>query len=92
MAYLDFPTQETANAGIGTRHQLHFHQRSWAYYAVLSGEKTLLTDDTQVSIQPGQILAVPPTVKDRLYSRQAPYKGFTVRVPVELNDKIVVEA
>ena len=92
MAYLDFPTHETANAGIGTRHQLHFHQKSWEYYAVLVGEKTLLIDDTQVSIQPGEILAVPPNVKHTLYSRQAPYKGFTIRVPVELNDKVVVEA
>jgi mannose-6-phosphate isomerase-like protein (cupin superfamily) len=92
MAYLDFPTHEAANAGIGTRHQLHLHQKSWEYYAVLSGEQTLLIEDTQVSIKPGEILAVPPNVKHTLYSRQAPYRGFTIRVPVELNDKIVVEA
>jgi mannose-6-phosphate isomerase-like protein (cupin superfamily) len=92
MAYLDFPTRETANAGIGTRHQLHFHQKSWEYYAVRSGEKTLLIDDTQVSIQVGEILAVPPNVRHTLHSRKAPYRGFTIRVPVELNDKIVVDS
>lgn len=27
MAYLDFPTAESADAGIGTRHRLHLHQR-----------------------------------------------------------------
>ena len=91
MAYLDFPTHETANEGIGTRHQLHFHQNSWEYYAILVGEITLLIDAVQVSIRPGEILAVPPKVKHTLFSRQAPYKGFTIRVPVELNDKIVVE-
>ena len=91
MAYLDFPTKETANAGIGTRHQLHLHQKSWEYYVVLKGEKLLLIENTLVTIHAGEILAVPPNVKHTLHSRQAPYQGFTIRVPVELDDKIVVE-
>lgn len=92
MAYLDFPTAEAANAGIGTRHQLHYHQKSWEYYVVLHGIKTLQVDDELVSIEAGEILAVPPQVKHTLHSREAPYKGVTIRVPVELNDKIVVSA
>lgn len=93
MAYLDFPTEETANAGIGTRHQLHLHQKSWEYYVVLQGEKDiLLIEDEHIAIYAGEILQVPPNVKHTLHSRQAPYLGFTLRVPVELNDKIVVEA
>ena len=91
MAYLDFPTQEAANAGIGTRHQLHLHQKSWEYYTVLKGEKTLLIDNVQTHIHAGEMLAVPPNVKHTLYNRQAPYQGFTIRVPVELDDKILVE-
>jgi mannose-6-phosphate isomerase-like protein (cupin superfamily) len=91
MAYLDFPTKETANAGIGTRHQLHLHQKSWEYYVVLKGEKILLIENSQVAIHAGEILAVPPNVKHTLHSRQAPYQGFTIRVPVELNDKITAE-
>jgi len=38
---LDFPTPETANAGLGTRHRLHYHRLAWEYYLVLQGEKTL---------------------------------------------------
>ena len=91
MAFLDFPTNETANAGIGTRHQLHFHQRSWEYYTVLEGIKTLQIEETLVAIYAGEILTVPPNVKHTLHSRQAPYQGFTIRVPVESNDKVVVE-
>jgi mannose-6-phosphate isomerase-like protein (cupin superfamily) len=91
MAYLDFPTQESANAGIGTRHQLHYHQKSWEYYTVLNGEKVLLIEGEQVPIHAGEILAVPPYVKHTLYSRQAPFLGFTIRVPVDLRDKVVVE-
>ena len=29
LAYLDFPTAEAANAGMGTPHRLHLHERSW---------------------------------------------------------------
>ena len=28
-AYLDFPTHEAANAGLGTRHRLHLHRETW---------------------------------------------------------------
>ena len=91
LASLDFPTQESANAGIGTRHQLHFHQRSWEYYSVLKGEKVLFIEGEQVIIQAGETLAVPPQVKHTLYSRQAPFQGFTIRVPVGLDDKIMVD-
>jgi mannose-6-phosphate isomerase-like protein (cupin superfamily) len=87
LAYLDFPTHEQANAGLGTRHRLHLHERSWEYYIVLEGTKTLLIEDRRVMLEPGELLEVPPGVKHTLYGRQAPYKGFTFRVPV-LEDKV----
>jgi len=87
-AFLAFPTEEAANAGIGTRHRLHIHQRSWEYYAAFEGTKTLQIEDKLVTIGPGEILEVPPEVAHTLHSRQAPYEGFTLRVPVELHDKI----
>ena len=86
-AYLDFPTVEAANAGIGTRHRLHLHERSWEYYAVLEGTKTLRIEDETVTIEAGEMLEVPPQVKHTLYGRQAPYRGFTFRVPVA-DDKV----
>ncbi len=89
LAYLDFPTPETANAGLGTRHQLHLHRKSWEYYAVLQGEKTLLIENELVRVHAGEMLEVPPDVKHTLYSRQAPFVGFTMRVPVVLDDKVV---
>jgi mannose-6-phosphate isomerase-like protein (cupin superfamily) len=87
LAYLWFPTHEEANAGLGTRHRLHLHQRSWEYYVALEGTKTLLVEDQRVTLEPGELLEVPPGVKHTLYGRQAPYKGFTFRVPV-LDDKV----
>jgi mannose-6-phosphate isomerase-like protein (cupin superfamily) len=88
LAYLDFPTVEAANAGIGTRHRLHFHERSWEYYLTLKGRKTLQIEQELVSIEPGEILEVPPGISHTLHSRQAPYEGFTLRAPVDMTDKV----
>jgi mannose-6-phosphate isomerase-like protein (cupin superfamily) len=85
-AYLDFPTHEAANAGLGTRHRLHLHRESWEYYAVLSGTKTLQIEDEEVTLRSGEMLEVNPGVKHTLSHRQAPYRGFTFRVPLR-NDK-----
>ncbi len=88
LAFLDFPTTEAANAGIGTRHRLHFHERSWEYYAVLKGTKTLQMEKELATIEAGEILEVPPQVSHSLYARQAPYMGFTLRVPAGFDDKV----
>jgi mannose-6-phosphate isomerase-like protein (cupin superfamily) len=81
-AYLDFPTHEAANAGLGTRHRLHLHRESWEYYVVLCGAKTLRIEDEEVTLRSGEMLAVTPGVKHTLSRRQAPYRGFTFRVPL----------
>lgn len=89
LAYLDFPTEEAANAGIGSRHRLHFHQASWEYYVVLEGTKTLQVEDELVTIEAGEMLEVPPGVRHTICGRQAPYQGFTVRVPIlAYDDKV----
>jgi mannose-6-phosphate isomerase-like protein (cupin superfamily) len=89
LAYLDFPTMEAANAGIGSRHRLHLHQASWEYYVVLEGTKTLQMEDELVTIKAGEMLEVPRGVRHTLNSRQAPYQGFTVRVPIlDYDDKV----
>lgn len=91
LAYLNFPTAEAANAGLGTRHQLHFHRQSWEYYLVLQGSKTLQIEGKLTTIQTGELLEVPPYVRHTLHSRGAPYRGITIRVPVRLNDKVSAE-
>jgi len=89
LAFLHFSTTEAANAGIGTRHRLHRHQISWEYYAVLKGTKTLQIEDELVQITAGEILGIPPTICHTLHSRQAPYEGFTFRVPIpDQHDKV----
>ena len=87
-AFLDFPTSEAANAGIGTRHRPHLHHRSWEYYGVLQGRKRLQIEGEQVHVAAGELLAVPPGVCHALQGRQAPFVGFTLRVPVILDDKV----
>ena len=89
LAYLDFPTEEAANAGIGTRHRLHLHRKSWEYYLVREGVKTLQVEDELVTATAGEILALPPGVRHALAGRQAPYRGFTFRVPLPgYDDKV----
>jgi len=89
LAYLDFPTDEAANAGIGSRHCLHLHRESWEFYVVLQGTKTLQLEGHWVTIQAGQMLEVPPGVRHTLAGRQAPYQGFTFRVPLlAYDDKV----
>jgi len=87
LAYLDFPTAEAANAGLGTRHRLHLHERSWEYYTVLEGTKILQIEDELVTVRAGEMLEVPPGVRHTLHGREAPYRGFTFRVPI-LPDKV----
>jgi mannose-6-phosphate isomerase-like protein (cupin superfamily) len=86
-AFLDFQSHEEANEGIGTRHRLHLHRESWEYYVVLQGAKTLLIDGQAVTVTPGEMLEVRPGVRHALLGRQAPYLGFTFRVPA-LDDKV----
>lgn len=87
LAFLDFPTHQEANAGIGSRHRVHLHQESWEYYVVLEGSKTLQIEGQEVSVAPGEMLEVPPGVRHTLLGRLAPYVGFTFRVPLR-NDKV----
>jgi mannose-6-phosphate isomerase-like protein (cupin superfamily) len=89
LACLDYPTFEEANKGLGTRHRLHLHQRSWEYYIILEGTKTLRIEDALVTLSAGEMLEVPSGVRHALHSRQAPFRGLTFRVPIpEQDDKV----
>ncbi len=93
LAFLNFPTTEAASAGIGTRHRPHLHQTSWEYYGVLKGTKTLQIKNELVKIEAGEMLGIPPMTCHVLHSRQAPYEGFTFRVPVpDRHDKVECNA
>lgn len=82
LAYLNFPTLEAANAGIGTRLRMHYHKEAWEYYLALQGRKVLQIEEELVSVDAGEIVEVPPGVRHNVYRREAPYEGFTIRVPV----------
>lgn len=89
LAYLNFPTQEQANAGIGTRLRMHYHREAWEYYVALQGRKVLQIEDALVNVDAGEILGVPPRVRHNVHRRDAPYEGFTIRVPITgENDKV----
>ncbi len=90
LAYLDLPTDESADANWRSHpHQLHAHRESWEYYTVLAGKKTLRIDDELVEIEAGEILEVPPGVKHVAEAIETPYQGFTFRAP-RRDDKVVL--
>ncbi|MBI4770582.1 MAG: cupin domain-containing protein, partial [Chloroflexi bacterium] len=91
LAYLNFPTPEAANAGIGTRHRPHFHRRSREVYLTLRGSQTLRIGGELVRIEAGELLEVPPGVSHALQGREVPYEGFTLRAPLDLHDRVEVE-
>lgn len=82
LAYLNFASHEQANAGIGTRLRMHYHREAWEYYVALQGRKVLQIEDELVSVDAGEIVEVPPHVRHNVHSREAPYEGFTIRVPI----------
>ena len=89
LAYLNFRTFEAANAGIGTRLRMHYHRESWEYYFALQGRKVLQIENELVSVDEGETVEVPPRVRHNVYRREAPYEGFTIRVPsMSENDKV----
>lgn len=87
-AFLEFPTQAEATAGIGTRLQMHHHRESWEYYVCLRGSKMLQVEEQRVEVHPGQMLVVHPGARHNVIDRRAPYVGMTFRVPV-LDDKVL---
>jgi mannose-6-phosphate isomerase-like protein (cupin superfamily) len=86
MAYLNFATHQEANAGIGTRLRMHYHRTAWEYYIVLEGRKVLQIEDDLVEVNAGEIVEVPPMLRHNVHHREAPYEGFTLRVPVTGDD------
>jgi mannose-6-phosphate isomerase-like protein (cupin superfamily) len=89
LAYLDLPTDESADANWRRHpHRLHSHRESWEYYTVLKGKKTLRIEDRTVEVSAGEILEVPAGVKHVARAIATPYQGFTFRVP-RRDDKLV---
>jgi mannose-6-phosphate isomerase-like protein (cupin superfamily) len=89
LAYVNYRTVEEANAGLGTRYSPHLHEKSWEYYVVWQGARTLWVDGELVTVKAGEILEVPPNACHTLYGSQTPSEGFVFRIPIlESSDKV----
>jgi mannose-6-phosphate isomerase-like protein (cupin superfamily) len=88
LAYMSYPTEELAvEYGRSYHHCFHAHQKSWEFYTVLEGAKTLRVEDKYVTVHAGEVLEVPPNVKHMFHKLKAPFVGFTFRTPI-LDDKV----
>jgi mannose-6-phosphate isomerase-like protein (cupin superfamily) len=57
------------------------------------GKKILQIEDDLVTVDSGEIVEIPPMVRHNVYHREAPYEGFTIRVPVtDGSDKVEDES
>lgn len=88
MAYVHYETDAGARAGIGTRQRQHGHSRSWEYYVAIEGLKTIRVGERVAHVRSGEVLEVPPGMLHSVRARSVPYRGLTLRVPVDLGDKI----
>jgi len=82
LAHVDFRTGGPRPSRDPHRHRMHLHAQSWEYYVAIEGGQTLRLEDDVVPVNGGEILAVPPGVRHVLHSREARYRGLTIRVPV----------
>lgn len=69
--------------------QKHSHSDSWEYYGVIMGTDILEIEGKEVKIQAGQIIEVPPSVCHRRKGLEYPFRGFTMRAPLNMEDKII---
>jgi mannose-6-phosphate isomerase-like protein (cupin superfamily) len=88
LAYMKYRTQKVADGYKDAyRHSFHAHQKSWEYYTVLKGAKTLRVEDNLITVNAGEILEVYPHTKHIFHELMAPFEGFTFRTPL-VDDKV----
>jgi mannose-6-phosphate isomerase-like protein (cupin superfamily) len=85
---MSYPTRELANGYTQSYHHCyHAHEKSWEFYTVLEGAKTLRVEAEYVKVKAGEMLEVPPRVRHVFHELEAPFAGFTFRTPV-VDDKV----
>lgn len=66
---------------------MHMHAVGDEAYLVLDGSITLLIEDEQVAVGPGEICLVPAGTFHALTEVTPPYRGFVIRSPA-IDDKV----
>jgi len=89
--FMSLHYNETEKGWTETDPYLHYHREAEEYYISLEGSLTIQVDTNIIKVRPCQLLKVNPKVPHGVLSVETPFRGFTIRVPMSLEDKVVLK-
>jgi len=89
--FMSLHYNETEKGWTETDPYLHYHRKAEEYYISLEGSLTIQVGNSYVKVEPCQLLKVNPKVPHGVVNVETPFRGFTIRVPISLEDKIVLK-
>jgi len=82
---------ETEKGWTETEPHLHYHRAAEEYYISLEGSLTVQVDNSFIKVEPYQLLKVNAKVSHGVVNVETPFRGFTIRVPMSIGDKVVLK-
>lgn len=82
---------ETEKGWVEIDPYLHYHRKAEEYYISLEGSLTIQVDTSFIKVEPYQLLKVNPKTPHGIVYVETPFRGFTIRVPLALDDKVVLK-
>jgi len=82
---------ETEKGWTETDPYLHYHEKAEEYYISLEGSLTIQVENSLIKVEPYQLLKVNPKVPHGVVKVKTPFRGFTIRVPIILKDKVILK-
>jgi len=70
---------------------LHYHKKAEEYYISLEGSLTIQVNSNFIKVEPYQLLKINPKTPHGIVCVETPFRGFTIRVPLTLDDKVVLK-
>ena len=76
----------------GVKEINHYHERSWQFFYIISGEATLSVDGKDVKLGKDESIQVPPLVKHQLMNNGTiAVKFIIISKPNSYNDRVIVD-
>ena len=89
--FMSLHYNETEKGWTETDPYLHYHKDAEEYYVSLEGSLTIQVDKNFIKVEPYQLLKVNPKVPRGVVRVEAPFRGFTIRVPLSVGDKVILK-
>jgi len=89
--YMSLHYSETEKGWTEIDPYLHYHKEAEEYYVSLEGSLTIQVGNSLIKVEPYQLLKVNPKVPHGVVKVKTPFRGFTIRVPISIDDKVVLK-